>query len=86
MDIKSFKTGDMNIMSKIVLTKSEAIGLCSKNYSRVKKGVLAGLIEELMRIPEIDKAVQNNNVLPRGNKKPINVEELKNEAIHLANS
>jgi hypothetical protein len=86
MDIKSFKTGDMNIMSKIVLTKSEAIGLCSKNYSRVKKGVLAGLIEELMRIPEIDKAVQTNNVMPRGNKKPINVEELKNEAIHLANS
>lgn len=73
-------------MSKIVLTKSEAIGLCSKNYSRVKKGVLAGLIEELMRIPEIDKAVQTNNVMPRGNKKPINVEELKNEAIHLANS
>lgn len=68
MDIKSFKLNDINIMSKIILTKSEAIGICSKNYSKVKKGVLKGLINGLMNIPEINIAVQNNNVLPRGNK------------------
>ena len=86
MDIKSFKLNDINIMSKIVLTKSEAIGLCSKNYSRVKKGLLKGLINELMKIPEIDSVVQNNNVLPRGNKKPIDIKELKNETAVLTNS
>lgn len=86
MDIKSFKLNDINIMSKIVLTKSEAIGLCSKNYSKVKKGVLKGLIAALMQIPEVDLIVQNNNVLPRGNKKQIDIKELKNEATTLTNS
>lgn len=86
MDIKSFKLNDVNVMSKVILTKSEAIGLCSKNFSKVKKGVLERLIKELMTIPEIDQAVQNNNVLPRGNKKPINPQELKNEAATITNS
>lgn len=79
MDIKSFKLNDINVMSKIILTKSEAIGLCSKNFSKVKKGVLKRLIEELMSIPEIDIAVQKNNVIPRSNL--ITPKELKNEAI-----
>ena len=86
MDIKSFKLNDINVMSKIVLTKSEAIGLCSKNFSKVKRSLLERLINELMTIPEIDQAVQNNNVLPRGNKKPIDPQDLKNEAATLTNS
>lgn len=59
MNIKSFKINDLNTLSKITLTKSEAIAVCSpKNYG-VKKALLRQLINKLIEIDDIKNNVEN---------------------------
>lgn len=60
MNIKSFKINDLNTLTKITLTKSEAIAVCSPKKYGVKKALLRQLVNKLMEIDDINKVVNSD--------------------------
>ena len=59
MDIKSFKLNELNTLSKVLLTKSEAIGLCKRGNHKVRKIFLKQLVGKLLEIEDVRKMVDN---------------------------
>ena len=53
MNIRSFKLNELNIMSKIILTKAEAIGLCKRSNWHVRRAFMKHLVEVLSAIEGI---------------------------------
>lgn len=85
MNINSFKLGDIGTLSKINLTKSEAIAVCSKGGNKARKILITKLIQNLLDIPEIENAVGEKRMFSKLNIKlnstPIQLfnKNLKNE-------
>ena len=63
MNIKSFKINDLNTQTKILLTKSEAIGLCKRGNHNARKVFLRQLVEKLLEIKEVKTAVAGNSII-----------------------
>ena len=57
MHVKTFKTNEVSIVSKIVLTKSEAIALCKRGKQTVRKEFLKRVVEKLLEIDDVGKNV-----------------------------
>jgi len=63
MDINTFKLGELGTLTKINLTKSEAIAVCCKGSNKIRKQLLTCFIQSLMDIKEINDIIGNNNVV-----------------------
>ena len=63
MNIKSFKINDLNTQTKVLLTKSEAIGLCKRGNHAARKVFLRQFVEKLLEIEEIKTAVAGNSIV-----------------------
>ena len=63
MNIKSFKINELNTLSRILLTKSEAIGLCKKSNHKARKVFLRQLIGKLLEIDDVKNGVGSETVL-----------------------
>ena len=62
MDTKAFKISDVNIMSRIVLTRAEAIAICKKGEHKVRKEFLKRIAAKLMEIDEVGSIVQDDHI------------------------
>jgi hypothetical protein len=62
MDVKSFKINEVNVSLKILLTKSEAIGICKKGYHKARKEFLKKIAANLLKIDEIQKEVGDDHI------------------------
>lgn len=57
MNAKSFKINEVNTMTRLLLTKSEAIGLCKKGNHKARKIFIKRIIDSLLTIPEVGDVV-----------------------------
>lgn len=62
MFIKSFKINEVNINTKLLLSKSEAIAVCTKGKHKVRKALLQHIAKSLMEVEDVSKVVGDNHI------------------------
>jgi hypothetical protein len=69
MDINTFKLGSLGTLSKISLSRSEAVAICSKGSENApaRNQLIKSLIQSILDIPDISNIVKDENIFPRKN-------------------
>ena len=69
MDINTFKLGSLGTLSKISLSRSEAVAICSKGSKNApaRNQLIKSLIKNKKEKTDISKKVKDENILPRKN-------------------